>query len=257
MARFDNDLIFEQYFHSLTDVINEARGRKKQFTERVKKIITDPKTGEQRLESYYEMMQRLKRQELMSQADAEYEAEKSPEEVSTKEPAVENEPSTESEPEEDIDLDISASPTEDVGSFNFNATLAPSDLADNGPKDSMSQDIIRYVEDSPATGQEIVDYLVGKGVNEVDAKNKVANLAMLDILKLFFKNGENKIEKPRKIELPESEDDYNDGEDVEDIEGAISSYIGDEPSIEDEFDELPEGERGSEYSEEDIPGEDF
>lgn len=261
MAKSDSQLIFEQYFHSITDIVEEARGRKKQFSERVKQIIEDPKTGEKRLESYYEMMQRIRRQQLMQQADAEYEAEKAAEageatpeteaevesevetpkevEVKAEEPSI--------EPDEDVDIDVSAGPIEDVGSFNFNATLTAGDLAEKAPSDGMSQDIIRYVEDTPATGQEIVDYLVDKGVNEADAKNKVASLAMLDILKFYF-SGEEKPVKPSIIDLPDIDDeDETDGEDLEDYEDAL----GDLPEVEDE--DLPL----TDYSEEDLPADEL
>lgn len=255
MAKSDSQLIFEQYFHSITDIIEEARGRKKQFAERVKQLIKDPKTGEERYESYYEMMQRIKRQQLMQQADAEYEAEKAaergeaapetaaeevpPSELPSEEPKTEETP--EIEPDEDVDVDITAGPSEDVGAFNFNATLTAGDLADKAPKDGMSQDIIQYVEDTPATGKEIVDYLVGKGVNETDAKNKVASLAMLDILKFYFSD-EEKPSKPSIIDIPDL-DDEGDGEDIEEYE----DVLGDLPEVEEE--DIPL----TDYSEEDLP----
>lgn len=252
MAKSDSQLIFEQYFHSITDIVEEARGRKKQFSERVKQIIEDPKTGEKRLESYYEMMQRIRRQQLMQQADTEYEAEKAAEmgeatptaddetpETPVDEPKSEETP--EIEPDEDADIDISAGPTEDVGSFNFNATLTAGDLADRAPSDGMSQDIIRYVEDTPATGNEIVDYLVTKGVNETDAKNKVASLAMLDILKFYF-SGEEKPAKPSIIDVSDL-DDEGESNDIEEYE----DELGDLPEVEDE--DLPM----TDYSEEELP----
>lgn len=247
MAKSDSQLIFEQYFHSITDIVEEARGRKKQFSERVKQIIEDPKTGEKRLESYYEMIQRIRRQQLMQQADAEYEAEKAAEtgeatptpETPVEEPKPEKTP--EIEPDEDVDIDISANPTEDVGSFNFNATLTAGDLADKAPSDGMSQDIIRYVEDTPATGNEIVDYLVTKGVNETDAKNKVASLAILDILKFYF-SGEEKPVKPSIIDVSDLDDE---GDDIEEYE----DELGDLPEVEDGGEDLPM----TEYSEEELP----
>ena len=33
MLHNDNEMIFESYFHAITDIIDESRGRKKQFTE--------------------------------------------------------------------------------------------------------------------------------------------------------------------------------------------------------------------------------
>jgi hypothetical protein len=267
MARNDSELIFEQYYHSITDIVEEARGRKKQFSERVKQVITDPKTGEKRLESYYEMMQRIKRQALMQQADAEYEAEKKAEGEATPESEAEAEVETEIEPEvkaaidaqsvptdeEDTDVDITAGPQEDVGSFNFDATLEPGDLAEKAPKDGMTQEIIQYLEDSPATGKEVVAYLVGKGVNETDAKNKVASLAMLDILKLYF-SGEEKAPKPSLAPVlePDEESDY--GNDEDDDTEEYGDILGDLPEVTDEFSELPEEPDLPEYSEEDLPG---
>ena len=50
----DNQFLFESYMHSLEE------GRKKQFKERERKTVIDPTTGEERKESYYEMMMRLK-----------------------------------------------------------------------------------------------------------------------------------------------------------------------------------------------------
>jgi len=52
----DKDTVFllESYQHSLTE------GRKKQFEDRVRKTVIDPDTGEERKESYYEMMMRIK-----------------------------------------------------------------------------------------------------------------------------------------------------------------------------------------------------
>ena len=228
MPKADSDLIFESYFHAITDAINEARGRKKQFSERVKQIITDPKTGEQRLESYYEMMQRLRRQELMSQADAESEAEsevpaEAPVEAPIEAPAK-PEVTAEIEPDEDVDVDISASPIEDVGDFNFNNTLTLGDNYENAPTDSMTQDIVNFISDTPSTGQEVVDFLVSKGVNEADAKNKVASLAMLDILKHFF-GGEEASAVEGEIEIPEVDETPGETEEPEELDLTLKSFL--------------------------------
>tara|TARA_R100001163_G_scaffold728_6_gene1122 strand:+ start:22063 stop:22608 length:546 start_codon:yes stop_codon:yes gene_type:complete len=50
----DTQFLFESYEKSLTE------GRKKQFEDRVRKTVIDPDTGEERKESYYEMMMRIK-----------------------------------------------------------------------------------------------------------------------------------------------------------------------------------------------------
>jgi len=50
----DTQLLFESYLRSLEE------GRKKMFKDRERKTVIDPDTGEERKESYYEMMMRLK-----------------------------------------------------------------------------------------------------------------------------------------------------------------------------------------------------
>ena len=50
----DTQFLYESYQQSLTE------GRKKQFEDRVRKVVVDPETGEERKESYYEMMMRIK-----------------------------------------------------------------------------------------------------------------------------------------------------------------------------------------------------
>jgi|TARA_R110002110_G_scaffold132966_1_gene315028 hypothetical protein len=50
----DSSYLFESYQNHLLE------GRKKQFTDRVRKTLVDPDTGEERKESYYEMMMRVK-----------------------------------------------------------------------------------------------------------------------------------------------------------------------------------------------------
>jgi len=49
----DNQFLFESYMHALEE------GRKKKYADRVRQEITDPVTGEKRMESYYEMRQRM------------------------------------------------------------------------------------------------------------------------------------------------------------------------------------------------------
>jgi len=230
MLHSDDNLIFESYFHAINNAINEARGRKKQYGERVKQMITDPKTGEQRLESYYEMMQRLKRAAINAASESENEPisdEPTIDEPTTEEPYVasgsvedqlrqkiadlqnqltgQQEPDEDAEPDEDVDIDIGSKPIEDVGAFNFNTTLTLGDKYEQAPLDAMTQDILQYVEDTPATGKEIVNFLIDKGVNEVYAKNKVASLALLDILKLYFSGEETPKEIPGEISIPDEQ----------------------------------------------------
>lgn len=50
----DTQFLFESYLKSLEE------GRKKTFKDRERKTVIDPDTGEERKESYYEMMMRLK-----------------------------------------------------------------------------------------------------------------------------------------------------------------------------------------------------
>ena len=50
----ENQFIFESYMQSIEE------GRKKQYKDRERKTVVDPDTGEERKESYYEMMMRLK-----------------------------------------------------------------------------------------------------------------------------------------------------------------------------------------------------
>ena len=256
MLHNDNELIFESYFHTITDLLNEGRGRKKQFSERVKKIITDPETGEERLETYYEMMKRLKREAALkddddTESDTETDTEiEQPSEVEQSEAKAEAEKAVDdTTPDEDVDIDIESSPIEDVGSFNFNTTLTLGDKYETAPRDAMTRDIISYIEDTPTTGEEIVDYLVSKGVNEVDAKNKVASLAMLDVLKLFFSD-EDKISKATsKIEIPDVDTDENDSDELEDYEDVLSDL----PEYSDELTDRPLGREDTEFSEEDEP----
>lgn len=242
----DSNLIFESYFHAINNAINEARGRKKQFSERVKQLITDPKTGEQRYESYYEMMQRLKRQAIAAATEKEEQStEDQPEdqpEISVDEPksSIESElqqkinqlkqqlggeTSTEElpelEPEEDVDIDLETKPIEDVGSFNFNSTLTLGDKYENAPGDAMTQDILSYVSDTPATGDEIVNFLIDKGVDPADAKNKVASLALLDILKLYF-SGEESPKELSEIDVP---NEYEKGGEESDLEAELKSFL--------------------------------
>lgn len=253
MLHNDNDMIFESYFHAITDLLNEGRGRKKQFSERVKKIITDPETGEERLESYYEMMKRLKREAALKDDTEETDIEETEAEVTD---ADEKESEKEVKqavdevtPDEDVDIDIESQPLEDVGTFNFNSTLTLGDKYESAPRDAMTRDIISYIEDTPATGSDIVDYLTSKGVNEVDAKNKVASLAMLDILKLFFSDEDKAPRATSKIEIPEIDTDEteDEGDDLEEYEGMLSDL----PEVEDELTDRPLGREDTEISDED------
>jgi hypothetical protein len=50
----ENQFLFESYMQSIEE------GRKKQYKDRERKTVVDPDTGEERKESYYEMMMRLK-----------------------------------------------------------------------------------------------------------------------------------------------------------------------------------------------------
>ena len=50
----ENQFLFESYIQSIEE------GRKKQYKDRERKTVVDPDTGEERKESYYEMMMRLK-----------------------------------------------------------------------------------------------------------------------------------------------------------------------------------------------------
>ena len=50
----ENQFLFESYMQSIEE------GRKKQYKDRERKTVVDPDTGEERAESYYEMMMRLK-----------------------------------------------------------------------------------------------------------------------------------------------------------------------------------------------------
>ena len=50
----DSNYLFESYLNL------QLEGRKKQFEDRVRKTLVDPDTGEERKESYYEMMMRVK-----------------------------------------------------------------------------------------------------------------------------------------------------------------------------------------------------
>lgn len=50
----DTQFLYESYQKTIEE------GRKKQFTDRVRKTVVDPDTGEERKESYYEMMMRVK-----------------------------------------------------------------------------------------------------------------------------------------------------------------------------------------------------
>tara|TARA_A100001201_G_scaffold141270_2_gene136272 strand:+ start:524 stop:1081 length:558 start_codon:yes stop_codon:yes gene_type:complete len=50
----DNQFLFESYRETVEE------GRKKKYAERERKTVIDPDTGEERKESYYEMMMRIK-----------------------------------------------------------------------------------------------------------------------------------------------------------------------------------------------------
>jgi len=50
----DNQFLFESYKKTLEE------GRKKTYKDRERKTVVDPDTGEERKESYYEMMMRIK-----------------------------------------------------------------------------------------------------------------------------------------------------------------------------------------------------
>ena len=50
----ENQFLFESYMQSIEE------GRKKKYKDRERKTVVDPDTGEERPESYYEMMMRLK-----------------------------------------------------------------------------------------------------------------------------------------------------------------------------------------------------
>lgn len=259
MLHNDNEMIFESYFHAITDLLNEGRGRKKQFTERVKKIITDPETGEERLESYYEMMKRLKRV-AASQDDTDtdtedtdtIETEISPTDTQEIESEV-TQAVDDITPEEDVDIDVESQPLEDVGTFNFNSTLTLGDKYESAPRDAMTRDIISYIEDTPTTGSDIVDYLTSKGVNEVDAKNKVASLAMLDILKQFFSDEDRAPKVAGKIAIPEIDTDETDTDDEGDELDEYEGMLSDLPEVENELSDRPLGREDTEISDEDEP----
>ena len=258
MLHNDNEMIFESYFHAITDIIDESRGRKKQFTERVKKIITDLDTGEERLESYYEMMKRIKRQLAADDTDDNDDNDEAiepnkPTEIDDTQPSPEiiSNNTVSDNDSDDIDVDITAQsePFDDTNKFNFNTTLTIGDKYESAPRDSMTQDIISYIEDTPATGDEIVNYLTNKGVSEIDARNKVASLAIFDVLKLFFSD-EDRISKPTsKIAIPEPDDESDDVENLDEYEGMLSDL----PETDGEFDELPPGREDTEISDEDVP----
>ena len=50
----------QNLFESYQEAYSLEEGRKKQYAERERKTVIDPDTGEERKESYYEMMMRIK-----------------------------------------------------------------------------------------------------------------------------------------------------------------------------------------------------
>lgn len=236
----DSELIYESYLMSI-QALNEARGRKKVYTDRVKQIITDPETGEQRLESYYEMMQRLKRAKLAAEADIESEIEeltKPAEEPETQEEPVETpdtnaeESDVEDEPEDDDDVEVEE-PTalsDEVANFDFSTTFTTGNI-DDAPTDATTQSILRFIEDTPATGDEIVQHLIDNDVDPNEAKNVVVSLSNVGVIQPFFANKETPTEEPGEVELPDVEEtdigdeDVLEPNEVEDVESAVSSYL--------------------------------
>ena len=203
MPKHDADLIFESYFHSLQ--VDEARGRKKQFSNRVKQIITDPTTNEQRLETYYEMMKRIRSE--MNRSDDDDESD-TPVDVTT----------TVDEPESPLARTIDDS----SHGFNFHSTLTLGDKYEEAPTDSMTQDVIQYLSNEPATGVEVVKYLVDKGVDEKEARNKVASMTLLDVLQHYFPPSNDEPVVPKEIDLGEVDVDPDS---QEDLDTTISSFL--------------------------------
>jgi len=177
----DNQFLFESYMHSLEE------GRKKQFKERERKTVIDPTTGEERKESYYEMMMRLKGKAGPRSKALRQRKEKKSQKVQLS-----------------------------------GRTFKPGDKAYEVPLKGIQKNIINFVETTPGTGKEIINF-AAEYIDKDMAKKVVEDMVLSGLLDEVFPEGEGpepEQEKAVDIEptaMVDTEyDEYGDETDLED-----------------------------------------
>lgn len=149
----DSQFLFESYLQSIEE------GRKKKYGERVRKTIKDPETGEERTESYYEMMMRLKGKGSGPRSRAtRVRKEKTSKKVKLS-----------------------------------GRTFKPADKAYETPLKGVQKDIIRYVESEPATGKDIIKFAT-EYIDKEMATKVVEDMVISGLLDEVFENGEDALD---------------------------------------------------------------
>lgn len=178
----DSEYLFESYQNHLIE------GRKKQFAERVRKTLVDPDTGEERKESYYEMMMRIKG--IRGGGGARSRATRFKKPVSKDKVAL--------------------------GSRRFKVA----DLAYETPLKGLQKDIVSFVEIRTSSAKEILDF-AKKIEDKKEAERILKDMILLGLLDEVFKDDElpepevdpdklGEIEAFHDPAGPEAEDDLED-----------------------------------------------
>lgn len=178
----DNQFLFESYMHSLEE------GRKKQFKERERKTVIDPDTGEERRESYYEMMMRLKGKGSGVRSRA---TRQRKEKTSTK-------------------VKLSG------------RTFKPGDKAYEVPLKGVQKDIINFVESTPGTAKDIIQF-ASEYIDKDMAKKVVEDMVTSGLLDEVFPESESpEPEQQKAVDIEPTAmvdteyDEYGDETDLED-----------------------------------------
>jgi hypothetical protein len=130
-------------------------GRKKKFVDRERKTVVDPDTGEERKESYYEMMMRLKGKGsgIRSRATRQHKEKKS----------------------EKVKL--------------TGRTFKPSEKAYETRLKGIQNNIINFVETTPASGKDIINF-AAEYIDKDLAKKVVEDMVVSGLLDEVFPEGE-------------------------------------------------------------------
>ena len=147
----DTQFLYESYQKSLIE------GRKKQFTDRVRKTLVDPDTGEERKESYYEMMMRVKG--IRGGGGARSRATRFKKPISNTKVSLKNR--------------------------RFNVA----DLAYETPLKGLQKDIVSFVEIRTSNAKEILDF-ASKIEDKKEAERVLKDMILLGLLDEVFKDEE-------------------------------------------------------------------
>lgn len=177
----DNQFLFESYMHSLEE------GRKKQYKERERKTVIDPTTGEERKESYYEMMMRLKGKAGPRSKALRQRKEKKSQKIQL-----------------------------------AGRTFKPGDRAYEVPLKGIQKNIINFVESTPGTGKEIINF-AAEYIDKDMAKKVVEDMILSGLLDEVFPEGEGpEPEQEKAVDMEPTAmvdteyDEYGDETDLED-----------------------------------------